>query len=66
MDRTVLQALLADVAGAAPTPAPELHAGNTLVLWADPQVPQAVLARLAQHRLVRCFPSCLRRWCYTR
>lgn len=53
MDKAVLQALLADVAAVAPTPAPALGPDNTLVLWADAQLPRAVLARLAQHRLVR-------------
>lgn len=52
MDGAVLQALLADTAAAAPAPAPTLTSGNTLVLWADAQVPPAVLARLAQHKLV--------------
>lgn len=48
----MLKAVLADAAASAPAPASALHPGNTLVLWADAQVPPAVLARLAQHRLV--------------
>ena len=41
--------MLSSEAGAA-LPSPQLE--NTLMLWADPSIPPAVLLRLAQHQLV--------------
>ena len=49
----MVRALLSELTAAAGLePATTLHPGNTLVLWVDAQVPAAVLARVAQHRLV--------------
>lgn len=47
------QRLVTSQAGAS---MPNPQADNTLMLWADPSIPPAVLLRLAKHKLVRDSP----------
>lgn len=56
MDVGVLAGLLADLSTVAPAVQPPLDVSTTLVLWADPAVPQPVLSRVVQHPLVGVRP----------
>lgn len=56
MDVGVLAGLLADLSTVASALQLPLDVSSTLVLWADPAVPQPVLSRVVQHPLVGVRP----------